>query len=51
MKSGGGSGCETLRSRNIFGPDWTEQDVQFQASDDRVRGGTSQVSSSIIRLK
>jgi len=27
----------------IFGPDWTEQDVKFQASDDRVRGGSSKV--------
>jgi hypothetical protein len=27
----------------IFGPDWTEQDVKFQASDDRVWGGSSKV--------
>jgi len=30
----------------IFGPDWTAQNVSFRDSDDRVRGGSSQVPTS-----
>jgi hypothetical protein len=34
----------------IFGPDWTRQAQEFLASDDRVRGGSSQVSLAPIVL-
>ena len=27
----------------LFGPDWAKQNTEFLTSDDRVRGGSSQV--------
>jgi hypothetical protein len=40
-----------ITSRNsklkpIFGPDWSKQNTRFLDSDDRVRGGRSQVSTT-----
>jgi hypothetical protein len=32
----------------IFGPDWTDQDVKFEASDDRDRGGSSKVIPNFL---
>jgi len=35
----------------LFGPDWLKQKIEFLASDDRVRGGSSEViRSSTISL-
>lgn len=43
MVSENGSDCGAVRLNYVFGPNWSEQDVKFEASDDRVRGGTSEV--------
>jgi hypothetical protein len=32
--------------RPIFGPEWSKQNTRFLDSDDRVRGGSSQVSTT-----
>ena len=42
-----------ITSRNpklqpIFGPEWSKQNTRFLDSDDRVRGGSSQVSTTSI---
>lgn len=46
MVSEHGSDRGAVRLNYIFGPYWSEQGVKFEASDDRVRGGTSEVSST-----
>jgi len=42
------SASYTSKLMFIFGPDWTEQDVKFEASDDRVRGGSSKVIPNFL---
>jgi hypothetical protein len=37
------SASRNTKLQPIFGPEWTKQNFHFLASDDRVRGGSSQV--------
>ena len=42
------SASSTSKLMFIFGPAWTEQDVKFESSDDRVRGGSSKVIPNFL---